>query len=35
MDLTESCQNLKCSDVKNNLDPGSATLVVFLDTMYT
>ena len=32
MDLTQSCQS---SDVKNNLDPGRATLVVFPDTMYT
>ena len=37
MDLTQSCQNplVKGSDVKNNLDPGRATMVVFPDTMYT
>ena len=35
MDLTQSCQNLKGSDVKNNLDPGRATMVVFPDTMFT
>ena len=35
MDLTQSCQNLKSSDVKNNLDPGQATIVVFPDSMYT
>ena len=32
MDLIQSCQNLKSylksSDVKNNLDPGRATMVV-------
>ena len=28
MDLTQSCQNLKSSDVKNNLDPGRTTMVV-------
>ena len=32
MDLIQSCQSLKCflksSDVKNNLDPGRATMVV-------
>ena len=33
MDLIQSCQNLKLSylkssDVKNNLDPGRATMVV-------
>ena len=32
MDLNKSCQNLKSylksSDVKNNLDPGLATMVV-------
>ena len=32
MDYTQSCQNLKSyqksSDVKNNLDPGRATMVV-------
>ena len=26
---------LSGSDVKNNLDPGRATMVVFPDTMYT
>ena len=25
----------KSSEVKNNLDPGQATMVVFSDTMYT
>ena len=37
MDLTQSCQNplVKGSDVKNNLDPGRATMLVFPDTMYT
>ena len=28
MDLIQSCQNLKSSDVKNNLDPGRATIIV-------
>ena len=29
MDLIQSCQNLKRKlDVKNNLDPGQATMVV-------
>ena len=28
MDLIQSCQNLKSSDVDNNLDPGLATMVV-------
>ena len=28
MDLIQSCQNLKSSDVKNKLDPGLATMVV-------
>ena len=35
MALTQSCQNPKGSDVKNNLDPGQATMVVFPDIMYT
>ena len=35
MDLTQSCQNLKGSHVKDNLDPGRATMVVFPVTMYT
>ena len=35
MDLTQSCQNPKASEVKNNLDPGQATVVVFPDTVYT
>ena len=30
MDLTQSFQNLK-----NNLDPGQATIFVFSDSMYT
>ena len=28
MDLIQSCQNLKSFDVKNNLDPDRATMVV-------
>ena len=28
MDLIQSCQNLKSSDVKNIFDPGWATMVV-------
>ena len=27
--------NPKSSEVKNNLDPGQATMVVYPDTMYT
>ena len=34
MDLTQICQNSKGSEVKNNLYPGQATMVVFPDTMY-
>ena len=35
MDLTQICKNPKGSEVKNNLDSGQATMVVFPDTMYT